>query len=74
MASSEYLSTKSEGDKSKHPTKAAVYTGIAYLITVIALGEPVYPDRSCLAGIGSDADHGTPHHCLIQLLLRSGTK
>lgn len=36
--------------------------------------EPVYPDRSCLAGIGSDADHGTPHHCLIQLLLRSGTK
>lgn len=37
MASSEYLSTKSEGGKDKYPIKAAVYTGIAYIITVIAL-------------------------------------
>ncbi len=36
MASSEYLSTKSEGD-SKSPVKASVYTGTAYLITVILL-------------------------------------
>ena len=41
MASSEYLSTKSEGgDSDKHPIKASVYTGVAYLITVIALVSP----------------------------------
>lgn len=39
MASSEYLSTKSEGG-GKHPVKAAVYTGIAYLFTVAALVGP----------------------------------
>jgi len=36
MATSEYLSTKSEGD-SKNPFKAAVYTGTAYVITVLFL-------------------------------------
>lgn len=40
MASSEYLSTKSEGEKDKHPVKAAIYTGIAYIITVVALVMP----------------------------------
>lgn len=40
MASSEYLSTKSEGGDNKHPVKAAVYTGIAYIITVISLVTP----------------------------------
>lgn len=40
MASSEYLSTKSEGDNKKRPVKAAVYTGIAYLITVVSLVAP----------------------------------
>lgn len=40
MASSEYLSTKSEGEKDKHPIKAAIYTGIAYVITVVALVIP----------------------------------
>lgn len=40
MASSEYLSTKSEGGQDKHPVKAAIYTGIAYIITVIALVTP----------------------------------
>lgn len=39
MASSEYLSTKSDGD-TKHPVKAAVYTGIAYIFTVVALVMP----------------------------------
>lgn len=39
MASSEYLSKKAESDKSD-PIKAALYTGIAYVLTVIAL---VYP-------------------------------
>jgi VIT1/CCC1 family predicted Fe2+/Mn2+ transporter len=36
MAASEYLSTKSE-DNEKHALKASVYTGIAYLFTVIIL-------------------------------------
>ena len=36
MAASEYLSTKSEGG-GKSPIKAAVYTGIAYTLTVAAL-------------------------------------
>lgn len=40
MASSEYLSTKSEGDNKKRPVKAAIYTGIAYLITVASLVTP----------------------------------
>ena len=36
MAASEYLSKKADPDK-KHPFKAAVYTGIAYMITVVLL-------------------------------------
>lgn len=36
MAASEYLSTRSE-DTQKHPVRAAVYTGIAYVITVALL-------------------------------------
>lgn len=36
MATSEYLSTKSEGD-GKKPFKAAVYTGFAYVLTVLLL-------------------------------------
>lgn len=39
MASSEYLSTKSEGEN-KHPVKAALYTGVAYIFTVTALVSP----------------------------------
>ncbi len=40
MASSEYLSTKSDKDPNKRPVKAAIYTGIAYVITVVALVTP----------------------------------
>ena len=40
MASSEYLSTKSEKTYNKRPVKAAIYTGIAYIITVVALVGP----------------------------------
>lgn len=36
MAASEYLSTRSE-ETSKHPVRAAVYTGIAYILTVTLL-------------------------------------
>lgn len=37
MAASEYLSTRTENDKSKNALKASVYTGIAYVITVVIL-------------------------------------
>lgn len=39
MAASEYLSTRSE-DTSKQPARAAIYTGIAYIITVALLVLP----------------------------------
>lgn len=37
MASSEYLSSKAEGIETKEAAKAATYTGITYLLTVILL-------------------------------------
>ncbi|MFO7918895.1 MAG: VIT1/CCC1 transporter family protein [Anaerolineae bacterium] len=37
MGASEYLSTKSEEDTEKHPLRAALYTGGAYIITVFLL-------------------------------------
>ena len=52
MASSEYLSTKSEGDKSKHPAKAAIYTGIAYNNTVVALVAPFILISNVLIALG----------------------
>jgi len=39
MAASEYLSTRSE-DTGKHPVRAAIYTGVAYIITVALLVLP----------------------------------
>jgi len=36
MAASEYLSTRSE-ETGKHPVRAAIYTGIAYIVTVTLL-------------------------------------
>lgn len=37
MAASEYLSTRAENDVRKNAVKAAIYTGIAYIITVTVL-------------------------------------
>ena len=52
MASSEYLSTKSEGDDKKHTVKAAVYTGIAYLITVVSLVTPFILISNVIVALG----------------------
>lgn len=52
MASSEYLSTKSEGDAVKHPVKSAIYTGIAYIITVTALIAPFLLSQNVLLNLG----------------------
>lgn len=43
MAASGYLSSKEEGEKeTKNPFKAALYTGVAYIITVILLIIPYF--------------------------------
>ena len=52
MASSEYLSTKSEGEAGKHPIKASLYTGIAYIFTVIALVAPFIFINNVLVALG----------------------
>lgn len=44
MASSEYLSTKSEG--AQNPFKASVYTGSAYILTVLFLIFPYFLSRN----------------------------
>lgn len=52
MASSEYLSTKSDGKGAKHAVKASVYTGIAYLITVVLLVAPFVFVSNVLIALG----------------------
>ena len=42
MAASEYLATKAEDNSDVDPKKAALYTGIAYVFTVIALILPYF--------------------------------
>lgn len=50
MAASEYLSTKSD-ESEQSPIKAAIYTGIAYLFTVIVLVLPFFLFKSYLTAI-----------------------
>ncbi len=51
MASSEYMSRKSEGEEK--PGKAAFYTGIAYIITVILLVSPYFVAESPLTALSA---------------------
>ena len=51
MAASEYLSKKSDTSE-KHPLKAAVYTGVAYMITVAFLLLPYIVFESPLVALG----------------------
>ena len=52
MAASEYLSTKAEEDE-KHPIKASIYTGTAYILTVFFLIFPylIFPDPIMSLGL-----------------------
>lgn len=52
MASSEYLSTKSEASDDKHPVKAAIYTGFAYIVTVASLVTPFILAENPLVALG----------------------
>lgn len=51
MASSEYLSTKHE-ETDKNPLKASVYTGIAYVGTVLVLVFPYFLCNNVFASLG----------------------
>lgn len=52
MASSEYLSQRSEGDGSVSPVKSALYTGIAYILTVALLVLPFFLTSNFLLALG----------------------
>lgn len=52
MASSEYLSQRSEGDGSVSPGKSAMYTGIAYIFTVIMLVLPFFLVSNYIIALG----------------------
>jgi vacuolar iron transporter family protein len=51
MSASEYLSTKQE-ETDKDPVKASIYTGIAYVSTVILLVLPFFLVKSIFFGLG----------------------
>jgi VIT1/CCC1 family predicted Fe2+/Mn2+ transporter len=52
MAGSEYLSTKTDNEKHIQPLKAALYTGIAYIVTVLALICPYFIFTSVYVALG----------------------
>lgn len=52
MASSEYLATKSDEGDTKHPVKASLYTGMAYIITVVTLIAPFMIVQNVLLALG----------------------
>lgn len=52
MAASEYLSTKAEKNPDKNALKAAIYTGIAYIITVVVLILPFVLLSNVYWGLG----------------------
>lgn len=51
MASSEYLSTKSEIGE-KNPMKSALYTGVTYVLTVVVLISPYFIFHNYLISLG----------------------
>jgi len=51
MASSEYISTKHE-DTEKNPLKASIYTGIAYVVTVLLLVLPYFLISNVFVALG----------------------
>ncbi len=52
MASSEYLSNKADGQEAEKAFKAAIYTGIAYILTVILLVLPFFLVHNYLICMG----------------------
>jgi len=54
MAASEYLSTKSE-ESAQDPVKASLYTGVAYVLTVVLLISPYFLLQSYFLALGLTA-------------------
>lgn len=52
MAASEYLSTRAEKNPGKNALKAAIYTGIAYVVTVVILILPFVLIKNVYWGLG----------------------
>jgi VIT1/CCC1 family predicted Fe2+/Mn2+ transporter len=52
MSASEYLSKRTDEDHSKHPAKAALYTGVAYVLTVSLLIVPFLTLDNPLLSLG----------------------
>ena len=69
MAASEYLSKKADTSE-KHPLKAAVYTGVAYMITVAFLLLPYIVFESPLVALGFCFRRGTDHFGLYLFRVR----
>ena len=67
MAASEYLSKKAEPGE-KHPLKAAVYTGIAYMITVALLASAVRGVFLAVSGAAVLPVQRGLHHLPVHLL------
>lgn len=53
MSVSEYLSQKSEAEKDKSPLKAAIYTGIAYIVVVVMLILPYFLSPNPFLALGT---------------------
>lgn len=62
MASSEYLSQRSEGTGDVKPGKSAFYTGVAYLITVVLLVLPYFLTTNYLLALAATL-------CLVVLII-----
>ena len=60
MAASEYLSTKTE-ETAKNPVRASIYTGVAYLITVLILILPYLKGTSFMHITGPDVIRAVTH-------------
>lgn len=69
MAASEYLSTRTENNVHKNALKAAVYTGIAYVITVVVLIFAFRPPVQCILGSGRLSVRSISDYSYFQLLL-----
>ena len=67
MAASEYLSTRSE-ETNKHPVRAAIYTGIAYIITVALLVLPYLLFENYILDLDHHTHHCRDHYRSVQLL------
>jgi VIT1/CCC1 family predicted Fe2+/Mn2+ transporter len=53
MAAAEFMSTRAERNKDKDPYRAALYTGVAYILVVLALVAPFFITANIYAALGS---------------------